>query len=29
MLDRATQRLVRVRPEVIAPFRMGGNADPS
>jgi acyl-CoA thioester hydrolase len=25
MLDRATQRLVRVRPEVIAPFQPGGN----
>ena len=29
MLDRATQRLVGVRPEVIAPFRRAGNADPS
>lgn len=28
MLDRVTQRLVRVRPEVIAPFRGEGNPDP-
>lgn len=27
MLDRATQRLVRVRPEVIAPFRSDGNPE--
>ena len=27
MLDRETQRLVRVRPEVIAPFRRDGNPE--